>query len=456
MKVETNNGKQGGILKGNLHTNGGIKAIVTDDNNRPVELETDEAIVNRKTMLMNEKFEFEGEQKTPKQIISELNVAGGGVEIFKDGGAIESSLYLQTKKYFPKKLYFNRAEMLFEGKIPKVLIVADAKFSTKFKSFLQQKEVVNLFFSQKQIDTQKESSENIYLLFGTKVHANHSNQKVFTYAKDTEQAIEMINAFAETTARINAKTLFNAMIQEVLADYPDVAEILVKDAVVEKALQWYEKGGTTTCESCNKRPENYVQLLNDNFDVLSKTRKLNTFKNRDIAQGDYLMLLADMQVLQVSEINKNNLVLIDIETDELVRTDVQNLFDKRPVLCKNSDPVKYEKGGVVHFSQFELLEREISKNNVAFLSETPEETDIFYNNKFWIVDYNDEFCYKVKLSSRKDTAFEISQLTFGRESKLSALVRKDLLRGVAPTLKINSEIDILVLKLHQLYFKKKK
>lgn len=87
---ETDNGLKGGILKGDKHSDpsGGIDAIVVTDNNRPVKLEDEEAIVTAKTMNSNKKHEFDGKEMTPKEIISDLNQEGDGVAIYKGGGNV--------------------------------------------------------------------------------------------------------------------------------------------------------------------------------------------------------------------------------------------------------------------------------------------------------------------------------------------------------------------------------
>ncbi len=82
MKQSTNNGKPGGMLDGKRHTEGGMPAVVTNDGNRPVELETDEAILNAKSMGMDEKIVCEG---TPKGVASAVNELGGGVSFANDG-----------------------------------------------------------------------------------------------------------------------------------------------------------------------------------------------------------------------------------------------------------------------------------------------------------------------------------------------------------------------------------
>jgi hypothetical protein len=77
-KINTNNGKQGGTLEGQSHDNGGIKVIITDDN-RPVEVEGGEVIINKHAA------------KKHWKTLSKINQsAGNGVPIhepkFKKGG----------------------------------------------------------------------------------------------------------------------------------------------------------------------------------------------------------------------------------------------------------------------------------------------------------------------------------------------------------------------------------
>lgn len=77
-KINTNNGKQGGTLEGPSHDNGGIKVIITDDN-RPVEVEGGEVIINKHAA------------KKHWKTLSKINQsAGNGVTIhepkFKKGG----------------------------------------------------------------------------------------------------------------------------------------------------------------------------------------------------------------------------------------------------------------------------------------------------------------------------------------------------------------------------------
>lgn len=90
MPHETSDGKNGGLLKGNSHAEGGINAVVTDSN-RPVELESGEIVINK-----------EASQKHCQQL-SEINQSAG------DGVAIPCEKINNMEKggetdYFKEKL----------------------------------------------------------------------------------------------------------------------------------------------------------------------------------------------------------------------------------------------------------------------------------------------------------------------------------------------------------------
>jgi hypothetical protein len=101
-EVKTNNGIKGGFLKGKPHYDsegnsiGGIKAVVTDQGGKPVELEGNEVIINKKSVQSKKELTIKG---TPKQILSTINqLDGNGVAIgdeeaeilakYKTGGKI--------------------------------------------------------------------------------------------------------------------------------------------------------------------------------------------------------------------------------------------------------------------------------------------------------------------------------------------------------------------------------
>ena len=61
----------GELLKGRSHKEGGIPVRVADDH--MVEMEGGEGVVNKRSMSSEKTYEFEGEEMTTCEIVSELN-----------------------------------------------------------------------------------------------------------------------------------------------------------------------------------------------------------------------------------------------------------------------------------------------------------------------------------------------------------------------------------------------
>ena len=88
-KIKLNNGKKGGVLEGKSHAEGGIKAVVVDDN-RPIEVEGGEVIINKHAA------------KKHWRELSKINQsAGNGVPIhepkFKKGGELEKGMKVEKE-----------------------------------------------------------------------------------------------------------------------------------------------------------------------------------------------------------------------------------------------------------------------------------------------------------------------------------------------------------------------
>ena len=82
----TNDGKKGGYFVGKSHAEGGIQAV-NKDTGQFLEVEGDEVIITKKAVADEKKKEFEGEMLTNREILSKINVSGGGVS-FESGGEI--------------------------------------------------------------------------------------------------------------------------------------------------------------------------------------------------------------------------------------------------------------------------------------------------------------------------------------------------------------------------------
>jgi ribosomal protein S18 acetylase RimI-like enzyme len=83
-------GNAGGVLVGNRHSEGGIKAI-NHSTNQPLEMEGGEVVITRGAVSNPKKYEFDGKEMTTRQILSKLNVDGGGVS-FADGGDVPEKI----------------------------------------------------------------------------------------------------------------------------------------------------------------------------------------------------------------------------------------------------------------------------------------------------------------------------------------------------------------------------
>jgi hypothetical protein len=86
-KRKTNDAKRGGYFVGKSHAEGGIKAKNVDTGEY-LEVEGNEVIITKKAVADNTKRMFEGEMLTNREILSRINVGGGGVS-FANGGQIE-------------------------------------------------------------------------------------------------------------------------------------------------------------------------------------------------------------------------------------------------------------------------------------------------------------------------------------------------------------------------------
>jgi predicted ABC-type ATPase len=96
-EITHKSGSAGGMLVGNRHSEGGIKAI-NKSTNQPLEMEGGEVVITRNAVSDDKKREFEGQMLTNRQILSKINEGGGGVS-FADGGDIPEYIMVSGKDY---------------------------------------------------------------------------------------------------------------------------------------------------------------------------------------------------------------------------------------------------------------------------------------------------------------------------------------------------------------------
>jgi hypothetical protein len=71
--------EKGGLAYGNSHDKGGMPLEVSSTGQK-IEIEGGEGVVNKRSMQMNKKLDFQGKKYTPCEVVSKINEMGGGVK----------------------------------------------------------------------------------------------------------------------------------------------------------------------------------------------------------------------------------------------------------------------------------------------------------------------------------------------------------------------------------------
>ena len=90
-------GNAGGVLVGKRHSEGGIKAI-NKSTGQPLEMEGGEVVITRGAVSNTKKYDFDGKEMTTREILSKLNVDGGGVS-FAEGGDVPDKMNCGCKEF---------------------------------------------------------------------------------------------------------------------------------------------------------------------------------------------------------------------------------------------------------------------------------------------------------------------------------------------------------------------
>jgi hypothetical protein len=90
-------GNVGGVLVGKRHSEGGIKAI-NKGTGQPLEMEGGEVVITRGAVSNPKRYDFNGKEMTTREILSKLNVDGGGVS-FAEGGDVPEKMNCGCNHY---------------------------------------------------------------------------------------------------------------------------------------------------------------------------------------------------------------------------------------------------------------------------------------------------------------------------------------------------------------------
>jgi len=105
MGEESEKLNSGGYLVGKRHSEGGIKAKVKSTN-QDIEMEGGEVVITRGAVSSPKKYNFEGKEMTSREILSDINVKGGGVA-FKKGGEVEDKAEEKAMELFELNNFLN-------------------------------------------------------------------------------------------------------------------------------------------------------------------------------------------------------------------------------------------------------------------------------------------------------------------------------------------------------------
>jgi hypothetical protein len=83
-------GNAGGVLVGKRHSEGGIKAT-NNSTGQPIEMEGGEVVITRGAVSNPKKYSFDGKDMTTREVLSKLNVDGGGIS-FAEGGDVPDKM----------------------------------------------------------------------------------------------------------------------------------------------------------------------------------------------------------------------------------------------------------------------------------------------------------------------------------------------------------------------------
>ncbi len=105
------NGTMGGYLTGKLHKEGGIKGKVKSTG-QPIEMQGGEVVITAPAVASTEVYEFDGKKLTSREILSIINVDGGGVAFAASGLEVPGKIkYSGNKKYCYGGKMMNGAEI---------------------------------------------------------------------------------------------------------------------------------------------------------------------------------------------------------------------------------------------------------------------------------------------------------------------------------------------------------
>ena len=285
-KKLTNNGRKGGLLDGNSHLKGGINTVVGDEK-RPVELEGGEIIITKPAVEDPKQHFYTG---TNKEILSAINVSGGGVEIYKEGGLIDKNSLAALKKYFGgenSKEIYNNSELLFTHGKPRIIKELSEIFSDEMEeisNFLKINTRINLFIGT---EINQNNYDTLYFIADKNFIPQKDNENDISLLSKSE-AIDKINRLAIVKAKHEALQEFSILINKLNTENERVHDLLLQNEEIRTLIDpkgvtyaefstSYFKSGGVVCTSCLTNKDNYFKAITKYKKQVLRSQKFAEF-----------------------------------------------------------------------------------------------------------------------------------------------------------------------------------
>lgn len=262
-KVVHESGDVGGLLVGNRHSEGGIKAY-NKSTGQPLEMEGGEVVITRNAVSDPKKRKFNGEMLTNRQILSKINKSGGGIA-FEKGGNVPDRMDFDTEKE-----YEYGGETIKTADLLKAFSKKGEESPTK-KSVAKKNNVSLNYVEDKLIDGIKEEHEHTdNNTIAERIALDHLQEDINYYDKLKKITKPNNKIFIDTKKETHKKYFSNLTYGEFLYRYSLGLKI-------EKKLTGKQGNTQTIIKNLLNDPEYYIKK-NDKF--LAETRKLRKKSKR--------------------------------------------------------------------------------------------------------------------------------------------------------------------------------
>jgi ppGpp synthetase/RelA/SpoT-type nucleotidyltranferase len=241
-KVVHASGDAGGMLVGNRHSQGGIKAL-NKSTNQPIEMEGGEVVITRNAVSDNKKRSFNGKMMTNRQILSTINESGGGVS-FAEGGELPKDVSFDCNAEYEYGGRFMCGKDLAFAMGGDVYAKGGKVEDDEWKSIVSK--FLNEFYGDYEDDTWEDYVDS------DSVESIQTKYKKTSGRYDREVSFE--EAYQTFKSSLTPKELKSIEVSFDEGEYADAEEHDEDknwNSITIRKVGTYAKGGTIECGSCD-------------------------------------------------------------------------------------------------------------------------------------------------------------------------------------------------------------